>query len=65
MSRLDLEDDRIKNERTICVLGDLHSRRFSSLVKTIEIENPDIILMAVDIFDESDTDKKAIFETIQ
>lgn len=65
ISTLEISSEKIHHERTICVLGDLHSKHFSSLVQKVQEENPDIILMAGDIFDASDTEQTYIFETIQ
>lgn len=65
VSTLDIDSEKIHHERTICVLGDLHSKHFSTLVQKVQEENPDIILMAGDIFDASDTEQTAVFETIQ
>jgi len=65
VSVLDIASEKISEERTICVLGDLHSKHFSSLVQKVQEENPDIILMAGDIFDESDTEQTITFKTIQ
>ena len=65
ISTLDIASEKISDERTICVLGDLHSKHFSSLVQKVQDENPDIILLAGDIFDEADTDLTETFETIQ
>ena len=64
ISALDITNEKISDERTICVLGDMHSKHFSSLVQKVQDENPDIILLAGDIFDESDTEQTTTFETI-
>lgn len=65
VSRLDLTGEKIRHERTICVLGDLHSKHFSALVQDVANEKPDILLLAGDMFDKSDTELTGIFETIR
>ena len=65
VSTLDITSEKINHERTICVLGDLHSKHFSSLVQKVQDESPDIIVLAGDIFDESDNEQTITLETIQ
>lgn len=65
VSTLDIVSKKINTEKTICVLGDMHSKHFSSLVQKVQDEKPDIILLAGDIFDESDTEQTDTFEIIQ
>ena len=37
ISTLDIASEKISDERTICVLGDLHSKHFSSLTRIKQI----------------------------
>lgn len=65
VSEFNISSEKISDETTICVLGDLHSKHFPSLIQKIQNENPDIIVMAGDIFDESDMEQTVTLETIQ
>ena len=52
----DIASDKIHESKKVCVIGDLHSKNFSTLVNQVSEQKPDLILMAGDIFDASDTE---------
>ena len=60
----EITSDRIAEDRRICVIGDLHSKHFGTLVSQIAELKPDLILMAGDIFDQSDKELTPIMQTI-
>lgn len=61
----DITSNKILENRKICVIGDLHSKHFSTLNSQIREQNPDLIIMAGDIFDETDTELSSTFQTIE
>ena len=60
----DIPSEKILESKKICVIGDLHSKNFSTLVSQINEQKPDIILMAGDIFDASDTELRRTLNVI-
>lgn len=65
ISTYDIVSDKIHESRKICVIADLHSKKFSTLVSQIRDENPDLIVMAGDMFDREDTELTDTFDVIR
>lgn len=61
----DIASDKIHESKKICVIGDLHSKNFFTLVSQISEQKPDFILMAGDIFDASDTQLEPTLRVIR
>ena len=61
----DIASEKIHEQKKICVIGDLHSKNFSTLVNQISEQKPDLILMAGDIFDASDTELNPTLSVIR
>lgn len=64
-----LQSDKIHSHVRIAVLADLHNRQFGSdnerLIKKVEKQNPDLLLLAGDIIDEDAEDEQLVFELIR
>ena len=65
IARQEIVSDKIHSSKTICVVGDMHSKQFPDLIEQIQNEKPDLIIMAGDIFDETDTELDPTFKTIE
>ncbi len=67
ITKITLKTDRITKPVRICVLADLHCRRFgekqSRITKAVEEYDPDMILFPGDLFDV-DRDHEIVFELI-
>ena len=61
----EIRSDKIQSSKRICVISDLHSKHFSTLVSQIRDQNPELILMAGDIFDADDTELDTTFATVE
>lgn len=60
----EISSNKIQESKRICVIGDLHSKNFSSLAEQVRNEQPDFIVMAGDIFDASDVKLDPTFKVI-
>lgn len=65
VNSFDIVSDKINTPKRICVIGDLHSKNFSTLAVQIDEQEPDLVLMAGDIFDASDTVLTPTFSLIE
>lgn len=65
VSTQDIVSDKIRENKKVCVISDLHSKHFSTLVSQIQEQNPDLIVMAGDIFDESDAEPESTLEIVK
>lgn len=61
----DIVSDKIHESKKVCIIGDLHSKNFSTLVNQVSEQNPDLIIMAGDIFDASDTELDTTLNVIK
>ena len=61
----DIASDKIHESKRVCVIGDLHSKNFSTLVNQVDEQKPDLILMAGDIFDANDTELDPTLDVIR
>lgn len=69
VTRYQLRSDKIHSPVRIAALADLHSRKFGSdnerLIKKVEKQSPDLLLLAGDIIDEESEEEQSVLKLIR